>query len=204
MFERVAVVDEDEFLLVRIAPQEVDQRRLLAAGADRGDALRQRLPGCIDVAAGEAPHRPGRRGRRRAGSAEQVLQREPVCTLGRQAAGRGGKLVVDGPLGFGAVDPDRRGMPARQFQRDDGARVAHHGAAHQLAQALGIGRLVRLAGRYIGGAELLRRLEDARLEQGEDVVQFGEVVLHRRRRQQEQEALVERVHQPVALARAVA
>ena len=95
-------------------------------------------------------------------------------------------------------------MTARQLQCDDRARVAHHGAAHQFAQALGIGRLVRLAGRHIGGAKLLEGLEDTRFEQREHVVELGEIVLHRRRRQQEQEALVERVHQPVALARAVA
>ena len=95
-------------------------------------------------------------------------------------------------------------MPARQLQRHDRARVAHHGVAHQLAQPLGIGRLARLAGRHVGGAELLQRLEDARLEQGQQVVELDEVVLHRRRRQQQQEALVQRVHQLVALARAVA
>ena len=95
-------------------------------------------------------------------------------------------------------------MTSRQLQRDDGARVAHHGAAHQLTQALRIGRLVRFAGRHIGGAKLLESLEDARFEQREQVVKLGEIVLHRRRRQQEQEALVERVHQFVAPARAVA
>ena len=94
VIERLAVMDEDQLLLVRIAPQQVEQRRLLAAGAEGGPSLRQRLPACIDVAAGEAPHGAGGRGRRRSGGAEQVLQREPVCPIGRQPARRGGKLVV--------------------------------------------------------------------------------------------------------------
>ncbi len=95
-------------------------------------------------------------------------------------------------------------MTVRQLQGDDGARVAHHGVAHQGPQALGIGGLARLAGGHIGGTKFLQRLEDARLEQREHVVKLAEIVLHRRRRQQKQEALVERVHQFVALARAVA
>ena len=112
--------------------------------------------------------------------------------------------LVGRPLALGAIHADRHGVTARQLQRDDGARVAHHGAAHQLAQALGIGRLARLARRHMGGAKLLQCLEDAGLEQRQQVVELGEIVLHRRRRQQQQEALVERVHQLVALARAVA
>ena len=95
-------------------------------------------------------------------------------------------------------------MAARQLQRDDGARVADHRVAHQLAQAFGIGRLARLARRHVGGAKLLQRLEDARLQQRQQVVELDQVVLHRRRRQQQQKALVQRVHQLVALARAVA
>ena len=47
-------------------------------------------------------------------------------------------------------------MTARQLQRHDRAGVADHGAAHQLAQALGIGRLARLARRHVGGAEFLQ------------------------------------------------
>ena len=68
----------------------------------------------------------------------------------------------------------------------------------------GLAGHVRLARRHMDGAKLLQRLEDARLEQREYVVEFDQVVLHRRCRQQQQEALVERVHQLVAAAVAIA
>ena len=73
VFERLAVVNKDQFLLVRIPPQEVDERRLLATGADGRPALRERVPACIDMAAGQAPHRASGRGRRRSGGAEKML-----------------------------------------------------------------------------------------------------------------------------------
>lgn len=47
-------------------------------------------------------------------------------------------------------------------------------------------------------------LENTGLEQRKHVVEFGEIVLHWRRRQQQQEALVQLIHQLVALACAVA
>ena len=94
--------------------------------------------------------------------------------------------------------------PARQLKGCHGACVADHGVAHQRAQALGIGRLARLARRHVGGAELLERLEDARLQQRQQIVELGQVVLHRRRREQQQEALVQGVDQLPALAGAVA
>jgi len=56
----------------------------------------------------------------------------------------------------------------------------------------------------VGRAKLAQRLEDAGLEQREQVVELGEVVLHRRCRQKEQEALVEGIHQFVALTGAIA
>ena len=173
----------------------------------RRPALRQRVPaGLVGMALGEAPDGGGCRGRRRSRGAEQMMQREPVsaASLGRQPARRCGQLLVGRPLALRAVHADRHGVTARQLQRHDGARVAHHGVAHQRAQALGIGGLARLAGGHVGSAKFLQRLEDARLEQREHVVELGEIVLHRRRRQQQQEALVERVHQFVALAGAVA
>ncbi len=95
-------------------------------------------------------------------------------------------------------------MTAGQRQRDHGAGVAHHRAAHQLAQPFRVGRLARLAGDHVSGAKFLQRLEDARLEQSQHVVQLGQVVLHRGGRQQQQEAFIQPVHQRVALAVAVA
>src|SRR5712675_1344244 len=69
--------------------------------------------------------------------------------------------------------------------------------------ALRIGGLARLSGRHIGGPEFLWGLEDAGFEQSQEIVEFGEIVLHRGRGQQQKETLVESVHQLVALARAV-
>ena len=68
----------------------------------------------------------------------------------------------------------------------------------------GIGWLARLARGHIGEAEFLQRLEDAGLQQRQEIVELDQVVLHRRRRQQEQEALVERVDELPALTRSVA
>ena len=44
VIERLAVVDEDQLLFVRIAPQQLEQGRLLAAVSDGRPALRQRVP----------------------------------------------------------------------------------------------------------------------------------------------------------------
>jgi len=55
VIERLVVVDENQLLLIRIAPQQVQQGGLLAAIADRRPMLRQCLPvGVIGTATGEA------------------------------------------------------------------------------------------------------------------------------------------------------
>ena len=134
-----------------------------------------------------------------------MVQHEAVA--GRSAASRRAALppVPDRPPArAAAIDPDRHGVTARQLQRHDRARVADHRVAHQLAQPLGIGRLARLAGGHVGGAKFLERLEDAGLQQRQQVVELDQIVLHRRRGEQQQETLVERVDQLVALADAVA
>ena len=56
----------------------------------------------------------------------------------------------------------------------------------------------------MGGLEFLQGLEDTRLEERQEIIKLGEIVLHRRCGQQQQEALVESVHQLVALACTVA
>ena len=109
-------------------------------------------------------------------------------------------------LGFAraAIDLDGGSVAPRQFEGDDGAGVANHRAAHQPAQALGIGRLARLARGHIGKAEFLQCLENARLQQRQEIVELDQIVLHWRRRQQEQEALVERIDEFPTLTRSVA
>ena len=107
--ERLAVVDEDQFLLVRIAPQQVDQRRLLAAVAGWPPSA---APAACQL--GIAPWRAakradggGCRGRRRSGGAEQMVQREPVLPLLRPPAGAPrGELLVGRPLALSAVHAD--------------------------------------------------------------------------------------------------
>ena len=89
-------------------------------------------------------------------------------------------------------------------ERRQRARVAHHRAAHQVAQPLAVGRLAWLARHHVDRAELLLRPEDARLQQGQQVVELQQAVLHRRRRQQQQEAFLQAVDQPLAGARLVA
>ena len=204
MLERFAVMHEYQLLLARVPPQQVHQRRLLAAGADRGEALCQRVPARIGMAVGQTPHRRCGRRRGRSCRAQKMLRGEPVYPFACQPTRRLRELLVGLPLACAPIHAHRHGVTARELQRDYGSRVAHHCAAHELAQALGIGRHVRLARRHMDGAKLLKRLEDAGLEQREYVVKFEEVVLHWRCRQQQQEALVERVHQLVASTVAIA
>ena len=208
MRQRLAVVDEHQLLLRRIAPQQIQQRRLLAAGAHRRPPFRQRTPvRCVGVARGKPLHRRRRGRRRRSRGGQQVMQRQPVpprTAVGGKQARQFGEIAVSVTLAGLSVHPYGRGMAARQPQRHGGTGVADHRVAHQFAQAFGIGRPPRLARRHVGGAEFLERLEDARLQQCQEVVELGQVVLHRRRRQQQQKALVQPVHQLVALAGAVA
>src|SRR6266568_7625778 len=61
-----------------------------------------------------------------------------------------------------------------------------------------------MAGRHVGGTKLFLRLEDARLEQGQQIIKLDQAVLHRRCREQQQETLVERIDELPALARPIA
>ena len=117
-----------------------------------------------------------------------------------------GRCEIGVGLGFAraAIDLDGGSVAPRQFEGDDGASVANHRAAHQPAQALRIGRLARLAWGHIGKAEFLQCLENARLQQRQEIVELDQIVLHWRRRQQEQETLVERIDEFPTLTRSVA
>src|SRR5262249_15654968 len=115
--ERLAIVDEDQFLFLRIAPQQLEQGRPLAAVGDRRPALRQRVPPRrIAVAVGEAPDGGRRGGRRRSRGAEQMLKREPAsdASLGRQCACGRRQFLIGRTLPFRAVHADRHGVPTRQ------------------------------------------------------------------------------------------
>ena len=94
--------------------------------------------------------------------------------------------------------------PARQLQGCHGACVTDHGAAHELAQIVDVGRLTRLARQHVGGTELCLRLEDAWFQQRQQIVKLDQVVLHRRRRQQQQKALVQGIDELPSRAGAIA
>jgi hypothetical protein len=206
--KRRARMHEDELLLRRVAPQEIEECCFLGPGADERPALGQCRPGRVVGMARREPRQGTRRGMRRgSGGGQEVLQREAVAgrsALGREPAHRAREVGIGRGLVRRAVHLERERVAARQLEGDDRARVADHRAAHQLAQAPGVGRPARMAGRHIGRAKLLLRLEDARLEQGEQIVELDQVILHGRRREQQQEALVERIDELPALARAVA
>ena len=206
--QRLARLDEDELLLGLVAAEKLDQRGLLGAGAEHGPARGEVAPGgIVRPPSGETFKRGCRCGGRGPGGGEQVLQHEGVAS-GRAGGCKPtdgcGECAIGRALRGSALDPDRRGVTARQLERDHRAGVADHRPPHQFAQPLGIGRLARLAGRHIGGAELGQRLEDAGLEQRQEIVQLDEVILHRSRRQEEQEALVQGVDKLPTAARPVA
>ena len=134
-----------------------------------------------------------------------MLQRQAMIAWGgRSFANQGRQRLVAG--GFGGLGRGAQGggMAPRQAQSGQGSGVAHHDAAHQIAQTLAVGGFARFAGHHVYRAEFLLGFEDAGLEQGEKVVEFQEAVLHRGCREQEQEALLQAVDQLVAGAGLVA
>ena len=75
-----AGMHEHQFLFVRVAPQEFEQRQLLAAGPDGGPARRQRLPARVFWAARrKARHRCRRSRWRGSGGHQQAMQGEAVA-----------------------------------------------------------------------------------------------------------------------------
>ena len=164
--------------------------------------------GSAPSAHGNTRQRGGRRGRRRACRCQQMMQCEAAAALRPPSAAS--RRAAATRSGVGLRSPC---APSTRWWRHAGAAACSATTARVLrtmasrisvAQSLGIGRLARLARRHVSGAKFLERLEDARLQQGQQIVQLDQVVLHRRRRQQQQEALVERVHELAALAGAVA
>jgi hypothetical protein len=118
-----------------------------------------------------------------------------VC---RQLANQRRQVFVAGRLLCVRECAQRGRLASRHPQGGKGAGVAHHHPAHQLAQPVAVCRLARFARHHVNGPELLLRLEDARLQQGQQVVQFEQAVLYGRRGQQQQETLLQAVHQTIA------
>ena len=161
----------------------------------------------IVVPSGEAFDRRRRGGGRGARGAEQMVRCQALPTVlpvGDQVSGQSRQFLIGRLLGRGGIDPARRGVPTRQFQRHDRPRIADHRVAHQVAQLVRVGRLARLARGHVSGAKFLLRLEDAGLQQRQQVVELDEIVLHRRGGEQQQKTLGQTVDQLVALAGAVA
>src|SRR4051812_18235353 len=80
MRERLARMDEDQLLLLRIAPEEVEERHLLAAHTDPAPLFSERLQRPIArVPCGELRNRRGGGPWRGAGSAKEMTQREPLA-----------------------------------------------------------------------------------------------------------------------------
>ena len=134
-----------------------------------------------------------------------MLQRQAMIAWGGGGfADQGCERLVTGGFGGFGRGAQGGGMAPRQPQSGQGSGVANHDAAHQVAQTLAVGGFARFAGHHVYRAELLLGFEDAGLEQGEQVVEFQEAVLHRGCREQEQEALLQAVDQLVAGAGLVA
>ena len=94
-------------------------------------------------------------------------------------------------------------VPAGQGDLHLAARVAHHHVHHQLAQLHLVAGHARVAALHELLAERAHRLQLARLQQRNQVEELVQVVLHRRRRQQEQVALAQVVDELPADAGAV-
>src|SRR5262245_58359693 len=91
MGERLAGMDEDQLLLLRITPNELDQGDLLATPSDRGPALGEPAPTRIGtVSLGDPRQGARRRGRGGAGRTQQMMQDQaltPYPTLRRHSPG---------------------------------------------------------------------------------------------------------------------
>src|SRR5687767_2670431 len=89
---------------------------------------------------------------------------------------------------FGQVEGQRLDVPARELDLRARALGADHDRGQELAQLVGVARPQAVAGGHELGAELGERADRAGPEQGDQVVQLAQVVLHRGRGGQEQVA----------------
>ena len=98
----------------------------------------------------------------------------------------GGALVEVG-FRLGQLDLGMAGTAGWQVQVVDHARAARadHDRVSERAQGLGVFGLAGIAAYQVCGAEFLPRAELPGAEQGDEVVQLAQVVLQRRRREQQ-------------------
>ena len=95
-------------------------------------------------------------------------------------------------------------MALREADAHGASPVANHHLAHQSLQLVHVLGLEPVAPNYEVLAELPRRLQLSRLEQGNQVEELFQVVLHRRGRQQQDVLLVQAVDELPSLGVAVA
>ncbi len=178
--ERGAIMRKDKLLLARVAPEEIQKRDFLAGNIDLSPLAGDRLPlwrpaMTLGKAKKRALHRAGRGARR----AQKMAKRRPLATaLCSDATNGVGEIPIGGLFGVAGIHAQGRRVAPRQLKSDHGAGVADHHGAHQLAQTIGARGLSRISARHVGSAELLQRLEDAGLEQREQIVELDHAVLH--------------------------
>ncbi len=100
-------------------------------------------------------------------------------------------VVVEGPLLCGQDDAVGPRPAARELQADRAAAVADHDLGQQRVQLVDVARRQLVAAVDELALELLRRAQQARLQQRDQVEQLLEVVLHRGGRQQQDELLLQ-------------
>ena len=112
--------------------------------------------------------------------------------------------MPEGPFRLVRLEQYRLGPARRQLQAGVGARVSNHHLAQEAAQLFGLARLPRALGVHEPGAELFWRGQLTGLKQRDQVVEFLEGILNRRRREQQQEMTRQRADGLPGLRLAVA
>jgi len=123
------VVDEDQLLFGGIAGQQLQQRHLLAAGAESRPALRQPPPHRVVARAGlqsarwlRLPRQARTRPRRASWWQHQAVA--ALAAVGGKGPAQIRQLAIGRQLAGRGVDAAGGGVAARQLQRHDRAGVA--------------------------------------------------------------------------------
>ena len=124
---------------------------------------------------------------------EQQFVSAPVGLV--DGSNQGGDTVVELFFCSGGLNPYGFGKARGNIDFRHGPGIADHHLAEQFLEPAAVLRAGRIPLGHEPLAKSLGRLELARLEQGDQVVQLHEIVFHRRGGQQEQEPFFERVDQ---------
>ena len=118
-----------------------------------------------------------------------------VRPTGGLLADKAADALVESRFGRTGSDPNRQGEARRQLQHRDGTGIAHHDFLEKLAQLFPVARVGGIAAGDELLLESLLRLEVPRLEQGHQVVEFFQAVLHRGGGEHQQKGLADGVDQ---------